>query len=333
LGEGKYGAREMTPAELNDFEKAGSAPSLGIPLSVIIPTRDEERTLGQTLAGVVNWANQIFVFDSFSSDRTLEIAREFGVSVAQRAFDNFAAHKNWALDNLPIRNRWILLLDADERLTPELRDEIAATIANESSGNGYYVARKNYFMGQWIRHAGMYPDWQLRLLQHGKGRYEERIVHEHIVVDGATGYLKNPLEHNDFKGLDRWFDRHNHYTRMEAIEVRRVLEGNPSRRMRANLRSRGPERTRVIKEFAYRYLPCRAFMVFIWMYFIRGGFLDGRVGARYCILRALVDYQISLKLIEMRSESIAEPEKERVQMAATDDTSIVSGSSGSAVVK
>jgi glycosyltransferase involved in cell wall biosynthesis len=286
----------MTRSETHD-------PGSRVPLSVIIPTRDEERNLGQTLATVVNWADQIIVFDSFSNDRTLEIARGFGAEIAQRAFDNFASHKNWALDNLPVRNQWILFLDADERLAPMLRDEIAGVVSKTAAPNGYYISRRNYFMGQWIRHAGMHPDWQLRLIRRGKGRYEDRIVHEHMVVEGATEYLKNPMEHHDLKGLDRWFERHNHYTRMEAIEVLNVLEGNGSRRIRPTLKSRGPERTRVIKEFAYRYLPFRAFFVFIWMYFIRAGFLDGRIGARYCILRAFVDYQISLKLIEMRSEA------------------------------
>jgi glycosyltransferase involved in cell wall biosynthesis len=272
-----------------------------VSLSVIIPTRDEERNLRQTLASIGDWAEQIFVFDSFSQDRTLEIAREFKVEVVQRAFDNFASHKNWALDNLPIHNRWILLLDADERLTPHLRTEISGVIADESSRNGYYVARKNYFMAQWIRHAGMYPDWQLRLLRRGKGRYEERIVHEHVIVDGEAGYLKHPLEHHDFKGLERWFDRHNRYTSMEAIEIRRVLDGSHSLRIASTFKSRGPERTRLIKEFAYRYLPCRALFVFIWMYLIRGGCLDGRIGFRYCILKAFIDYQTSLKLIERDS--------------------------------
>jgi glycosyltransferase involved in cell wall biosynthesis len=307
----------MTGAELNDSKSS-------LPLSVIIPTRNEERNLRQTLTSVVNWADQIFVFDSFSDDRTLEIAREFEVGVVQRHFDNFAAHKNWALDNLPISNHWIFFLDADERLTPELRDEIGKVIVSGASANGYYVARRNIFMDRWIRHAGMYPDWQLRLFRRGKGRYEERIVHEHVVIDGPTGYLTNPLEHNDFKGLERWFDRHNHYTSMEAMEIRRVLDGDRSQRIASTLMSRGPERTRLIKEFAYRYLPGRAFFVFIWMYLIRGGFLDGRIGFRYCMLKTFVDYQTSLKLIELQSESCELPQK-IVAAAPAEDASIVSG--------
>lgn len=304
----------MTIAETNDSR-------LEMSLTVIIPTRDEERNLAQTLESVVNWADQIVVFDSFSNDRTLDIARQFGVEITQRVFDNFAAHKNWALDNLPIGNRWVLFLDADERLTPQLRDEISEIVADESSRNGYYVARQNHFMGRWIKHAGMYPDWQLRLLRHGKGRYEDRIVHEHIIVEGATGYLKNPIEHNDFKGLERWFDRHNRYSSMEAYEIQRILTGDRSNRIESRLLSPGPERTRLVKEFAYRYLPCRAFFVFIWMYLVRGGFLDGRVGFRYCVLKAFVDYQISLKLTEVQSANTL-PSPEGMEAMPNTDRSI-----------
>ena len=275
------------------------------PISVIIPTRNEERNLQQTLETVTGWADQIFVFDSYSDDRTLEIARGFDVSVVERAFDNFAAHKNWALDNLPLRNEWVLFLDADERLTPALRSEIGETIARTGEPNGYYIARKNYFMHRWIRHAGMYPDWQLRLFRHRAGRYEDRMVHEHVLVTGGSAFLKEPLEHDDCKGLERWFDRHNRYTSMEAAEIYRMLEGDRAGRISGSFFSAGPERTRVIKEFAYRYLPCRALFVFTWMYIVRGGFLDGRVGLRYCLLKALVDYQTSLKLIELKSESIS----------------------------
>jgi len=293
-----------------------------VPLSVVIPTRDEERNLRPTLETVVGWADQIFVFDSFSTDRTLDIAREFDVPVVQRRFDDFSTHKNWALDNLPIRNQWVLLLDADERLTPTLRDEIAAVIAKEPTHNGYYIARNNYFMGRRLRHCGMTPDFQLRLLRRGKGRYEDRIVHEHVIVDGTVGYLKTPLEHNDLKGLDRWLERHNSYTRMEALEVRRVLDREDAGRIAGRLTARGPERRRVLKEWAYRYLPCRALFVFIWMYIVRGGFLDGRLGFRYCMLRAFVDYQISLKVMELGEEAGAAVQDASKREAVADSTRI-----------
>ncbi len=291
-----------------------------VPLSVIIPTRNEERNLAPTLKSVHHWADQIVVFDSFSDDRTLEITRDFGVEVVQRKFDNFSTHKNWALDNLALRNPWILFLDADERLTPELRREIAEAITDQSAPNGYYIARMNYFMGRRIRRCAMYPDWQLRLFRRDKGRYEDRIVHEHVLIEGAAGYLKNALDHNDLKGLERWLDRHNAYTSMEALEVRRVLDRNHSQRIPAKLSARGPERTRVFKEWAYRYLPFRALFVFTWMYFIRGGFLDGRIVFRYCALRAFVDYQISLKVLELRESEEALATAQAEQRSSANST-------------
>jgi glycosyltransferase involved in cell wall biosynthesis len=271
-----------------------------VPLTVIIPTRNEEANLRQTLMGICDWVSEIYVFDSYSTDRTLEVAEEFNVKIAQRSFDNFAAHKNWAIDNLPIRTEWLLLLDADERVSHELRDEISAIVSGGTDVAGYYVARKNYFMGSWLRHAGMFPDWQLRLFRHKCGRFEDRAVHEHVLLKGTSGYLKSPLEHNDFKSLSRWFDRHNVYTSLEAEEVAKVIARSSEIRMAGDIAVRGPARTRKVKEFGYKYLPCRALLVFVWMYVVRMGFLDGRIGFRYCILKAFVDYQTSLKVVEAR---------------------------------
>jgi glycosyltransferase involved in cell wall biosynthesis len=271
------------------------------PLSVIIPTRNEERNIRDAVESVVEWADEVWVLDSYSEDRTIEIAEQAGAQIARRKFDNFAAQKNWALDNLPLHNEWVFLLDADERITHGLSEDIREIVAAGNSCDGYYVARKNHFMGQWIRHAGMFPDWQLRLFKRQLGRYENRLVHEHVVLNGRAGYLKHPLEHNDFKGLQRWFDRHNVYTSMEAIEIFRLTRVPDAQRLRARWSARGPERTRRVKEFAYRYLPCRAPLVFLWMYLLRAGFLDGRAGFRYCLLKAFVDYQTSLKVVERES--------------------------------
>ena len=292
----------MTRTERSDSQTRRAAPGARVPVSVIIPTRNEERNLRQTLSSVIHWADQVIVFDSFSDDRTVEIARELQAHVVQRRFNNFAEHKNWALDNLPLGNEWVLFLDADERVTGELSEEIGGLLHREDCCDGYYVARKNYFMGRWIRHAGMYPDWQLRLFRRHLGRYEERLVHEHVLLNGRVGYLKNPVEHIDFKGLERWFDRHNLYTSFEAIEILRLRQNLGGARIRSRFFFRGPERTRLIKELAYRYAPCRSPLVFFWMYVVRGGFLDGRMGFRYCLLKAFVDYQTILKVLEIESD-------------------------------
>jgi glycosyltransferase involved in cell wall biosynthesis len=281
-----------------------------VPVSVVIPTRNEERNLLDTLLCVIDWADEVVVFDSLSDDRTVEIAQSLKVPVVQRRFDNFSAHKNWALQNLELRNEWLLFLDADERLTSSLKAEIYGHVSNPCcSFAGFYIPRKNYFMGLWIKHAGMYPDWNLRLFRRSLGRYENRIVHEHVLLNGSVAYLHNPLEHNDFKGLARWLDRHNTYTSMEAQEIYRLMIGTaPSNTITGKAITRGPQRRRLMKELAYRYLPCRPFILFVWMYFVRAGFLDGAVGFRYCLLKATAEYLTNLKLLELREGGSARAE-------------------------
>ena len=271
------------------------------PVSFIIPTRNEERNIRNALASVLGWADQIYVLDSFSDDRTVEIAREMGTDVAQRRFDNFATQKNWALNNLPLRNDWIFFLDADERVTPALRNEVARLLP-VCGYDGFYVPRRNFFMGGCLRHGAWAPDWNLRLFKHRLGRYEQRIVHEHVILKGPAGFLRNPLEHNDYKGLDRYFERHNIYSSMEAIEVFRTLGSSGSGALKGNLLKRGPQRRRRLKNLAYRYLPCRTLFKFFWAYILKGGCLDGRLGFRYCVLQSFYEYQVSLKLMELRSD-------------------------------
>ncbi|MDX8410707.1 MAG: glycosyltransferase family 2 protein [Mariprofundaceae bacterium] len=268
-------------------------------LSVLIPTKDEERNIAACIDSV-SFAGEIIVFDSLSTDYTLEIAGAKGARIMQRKFDVFSTHKNWALDNIGFDNEWILILDADERVSPELREEIISLINAPPLLNGYYVARKNMFSGKWIRHCGMYPDWQLRLLRRGKARYEDRIVHEHMILEGKAGFLNEPLFHHDYKGMNRYFDRHNHYSDLEAIEIYRELAGSTSPPTSGDVFIKGPHRRRALKNFAYHWLPMRPFFVFCYMYFLRFGFLDGRIGFRYCLLRAIYEYQISLKLLELR---------------------------------
>ncbi|MEQ9348979.1 MAG: glycosyltransferase family 2 protein [Alphaproteobacteria bacterium] len=190
-------------------------------------------------------------------------------------------------------------------MTPALADEIRRTIARPDAADGYAIARKNLFQGVWIRHAGMYPDWQLRLFRRGRARYEDRIVHEHMMVEGRTDQLREPMIHHDYKGIERYFERHNSYTSLEAVEAFRLMHGlaGADHAHLAHLNATGdaaPARRRRLKSFAYRYVPCRSLAVFLYMYVWRLGFLDGRRGFRYCLIRAFHEYQLSLKLDELR---------------------------------
>jgi len=271
-----------------------------IPISVLIPTRNEERNLPACLESVA-WAGERVVFDSLSDDRTLEIAAEHGARVVQRAFDDFARHKNWALDEIDFAHPWVLILDADERVTPALAEEIAALFAEgEPACDGYYLARRIFWRGRWLRHGGRYPDYNLRLIRRGRGRYEQRRVHEHMVVEGPVGYLRHPLDHDDDKGIERYIERHNHYSTLEALEILRAEAGAAAEEIAPDLRRRGPQRRRALKRWAYRWLPARPLFVFLYLYLFRLGFLDGRPGLDSALLRAIYEYQIDLKLRELR---------------------------------
>jgi len=160
-------------------------------LSVLVTTYNQESNIGRCLDSVAGWASDIWVLDSFSTDRTLEIVRCTPVQVRQRPFDDFAANKNWALDYLPWRHEWILILDADETAPAALREEVDRLLEKDGAGYaGFYVNRRVYFLGRWLRHCGWYPNWNLRLFRRKFGRYENRKVHEHLLVQGNGGMIE-----------------------------------------------------------------------------------------------------------------------------------------------
>lgn len=269
-----------------------------IPVSVLIPTKDETRNI-KACINSLEWADEIVVFDSHSTDDTVEIAQSLGVRIVKRVFDNFSTHKNWALNNIKFRNDWILLVDADERATEHLAEEIFEITQRTDASDGYYVP---ILVWMWDRPIHChYPVYNLRFLRRGKGRYENRIVHEHMIIEGKVGYLRNHLINHDKKGIERYFDRHNTYSTFEAIEAYRLLLGiGDDQKIDASLNTTGPLRNRVLKNFAYRYLPARPIFMFLWFYIFKRGFLGGRVGFRYCALRMFYEYQVDLKLIELR---------------------------------
>lgn len=274
-----------------------------IPVSVLVPTKNEEQNLEACLSCLARF-DEVIVFDSYSTDRTIEVAEKCGARVVQRGFDNFSTHKNWALANIPFRNAWIFIVDADEQVESSLADEIFQVVINKNHINdGYFIPRKNMFAGVWIRHGGWYPDWQLRLFRRGMARCESRIVHEHMLLNGKAGYLTNHLLHHDYKGIERYFDRHNTYSSMEAVEIYRALKqlGDQSDQINPSIFSKGPERRRYLKLMACRYLPFRPLFKFFWMYIFRGGFLDGRIGFRFSLLHTFYEYQVSLKFEELRN--------------------------------
>jgi glycosyltransferase involved in cell wall biosynthesis len=275
-----------------------------VPITFIIPTRNEERNIAGAVETVSSWADQVFVLDSFSEDRTCEIAEEMGAETVRHEFVNFSGQKNWALANLPLRNEWIFFLDADERISPKLRAELSGAVEQGTSDiDGYYIPRLNYFLGVPLRHGGWHPDRRLVFFRHPKGRYESRSVHEHVVVEGRVANLRNPIIHyNDNKGFHQYFDRHNAYSTMEALEAHKsIFEPRRDSIFKASLTGSAPQRRRAIKEWAYRNLPYRPLFKFVWSYVFRLGFLDGSAGFKYSALQAFYEFQVGLKIEELKS--------------------------------
>ncbi len=287
-----------------------TSPDSKIPVSVLIPAKNEEANLPACLESVAR-ADEVFVVDSKSSDRSVEIAESLGANVVQFHFNGgWPKKKNWSLENLPFRNEWVLIVDCDERITPELWDEIADAIQNPDY-DGYYLNRRVYFLGKWIRYGGKYPDWNLRLFKHKKGRYEnlnteevpntgDNEVHEHVILKGSVGYLKNDMEHRDFKDIYHWLERHNRYSNWEARVYLNMLTGkDDSGTIGANLFGTPVQRTRFLRR-VWVWLPFKPTLRFILFYFIRLGFLDGKAGYVYGRLLSQYEYQIGVKLYELQ---------------------------------
>jgi glycosyltransferase involved in cell wall biosynthesis len=281
-----------------------------IPISVLIPAKNEESNLPACLESLQR-ADEVFVVDSQSSDRSVEIAKTYGANVVQFQFNGrWPKKKNWSLDNLPFRNEWVLIVDCDERIPPELWDEISTAIQNPDY-DGYYLNRKVFFLGKWIRYGGKYPDWNLRLFKHKQGRYEnlnteevpntgDNEVHEHVVLDGSVGYLKNDMLHIDFRDIYHWLDRHNRYSNWEARVYFNLLNGkDDTGTIGAKLFGDAVQRKRFLKKLWVR-LPFKPMLRFMLFYIIRLGFLDGKAGYIYGRLLSQYEYQIGVKLYELR---------------------------------
>jgi len=265
-------------------------------VSILILTLNEERNIAACLESV-KWSDDVVVLDSFSTDRTVEIARSFGARVIQRKFDNWSSHQNWALKEIPFKNRWVYYSDADEIVPPELRDELLGIAADTSLKPAAYRLRyKNFFCGRWIRHCGIYPVWVMRFFQPDKVRFE-RIVNPVAVVDGEEGRLANHFHHFSFNnGLQAWFEKHNRYSQQEAVESLHSVRG--ARLDWGALIGNAVARRRLLKELSFR-LPCRPILRFVYMYLFRLGFLDGWQGYTYCRLLTIYEYMIVLKVIEI----------------------------------
>jgi glycosyltransferase involved in cell wall biosynthesis len=274
-----------------------------VPLSVIIPIKNEAHNLPRALASVA-WADEVWVVDSESTDNSRAIAEEAGATVVQFAFNGtWPKKKNWSLENLPLGHDWVFILDADETLPPEAEAEFRAIVSNKNHPvDGYWINRRFMFMGQWMRHA-YYPNWNLRLFRHRLGRYEkltdvptesgDNEVHEHVVIQGGTGRLTVEMNHYPFPDVATFVEKHNRYSNWEARVAVFGLKDQTSLQMdRVTWRRR-------FKRWSLG-LPCRPLLRFCYVYFVQRGFLDGRPGWYFARLHACYELMTVAKTYELK---------------------------------
>lgn len=274
-------------------------------LSVIILTHDEAANLPLCLQSLERLNAEVFVVDSGSTDRTIEIAKQAGCSVAFHPWECHATQLNWAMQNLPITTPWIMRLDADERLMPELVEELHRVLPETSKEvAGYRVKRRVFFMGRWIRHGGYYPTWLLRIWRNGQAVCEQRWMDEHMILTAGTiANLQFDIIDENQKGLGFWIDKHNRYADREVYDIagfKPQTIGVPTAQPTAELIQRRWVKTNIYSRFP-RFI--RVFIYFFLRYVIGLGFLDGIEGLIFHVLqgfwyRFLIDaklYELSLK--------------------------------------
>lgn len=276
-----------------------------VPVSVIVPVKNEAANLRRCLPAL-GWADEVFVVDSHSTDDTVAVAESMGATVVPFSFNGtYPKKKNWALENLAFENEWVLIVDADEVVTPDLAAEIAARVAADET-DGYYLNSRYYFLGRRIRHCGYSECWNLRLFKHRLGRYEriparpgsdagDNEAHEHVELQGRPARrLRNALDHHAYPTISAWVEKHNRYATWEAEQHEHFLTSavppgiGPGKRWKRRLKK------------VYMRLPLRPFVRFLYAYGLRLGFLDGYPGLVFCGLLSFYDFLIVAKRYERR---------------------------------
>lgn len=282
-----------------------------IPVSVMIPAKNESGNIEECIRSVA-FSDDIVVVDSRSTDGTAVTAERLGARVVQFDWNShFPKKKNWALESVKWKHDWVLILDADERITSSLAGEIATVVASHEY-DGYYVNRRFMFMGGWLKHCGYYPSWNLRLFRYAAGRYEkcsetsdtqsgDNEVHEHVILQGRAGYLKNDMLHYAYPDIGTWIEKHNRYSNWEA----HMLLTGPTEHedsLKALLFGTPLQRKRFLKLLA-KYLPFRPSLRFLYHYIWRLGVLDGYRGWVFCRLMAWYEFVSIVKAHELSRET------------------------------
>ena len=269
-----------------------------VPVSLLIPCKNEENNIARCIQSV-QWVNEIFVVDSESSDKTIEIAESLGAKVVQFKYEGgWPKKKNWALENLPFTNEWVLILDADECLPPKAQNEIEEIVSNtHEKHSGYWINRRYFFLGKPLKHA-YFPNWNLRLFKHKLGRYEkitdlstnsgDHEIHEHVVVQGSSGKLNSIMDHHAFPTIESFVEKHNRYSNWEAVVESSTTDDESS------LQHDGVRGKRKLRRI-FRKLPFRPTLRFLYVFLWQRGILDGWRGYVFSRLHAQYEYLSAAK--------------------------------------
>lgn len=293
-------------------------------ITVIILTHNEERHIARSLESVASFASEVFIVDSFSTDRTVEIAQALGAVVLTNPWTNYAQQFQWGLDNAPITAEWILRLDADEIIEADLAERIRRELPSlPADVTGINIDRKHIFMDRWIRHGGRYPLTLLRIFRKGKGRIEQRWMDEHIIVEsGRTVHFAGGFSDHNLNDLSFFTDKHNKYATREAVDVLNQRHGLFARdvEVTAGSASRQAAFKRFVKERIYNRIPFPVSTLgyFLYRYIFQLGFLDGREGLIYHFLQGYwYRFLVGAKIVELEGAIIhlASAEEKHAELA------------------
>ena len=271
-------------------------------ISVLILTKNEEKDLPGCLESV-SWSDDVVVYDSFSADRTVDIAEEFGARVIRRQFDNWSSHQNWGLRNIQFKYEWVFYIDADERMSPELVKSVQAAVSSPGDCVAFRIERRDFWGQTWLKRVQA-SSYYIRLFKPEFISYE-RLVNPVTIVDGKCGDVNGFLNHYPFsKGVNHWLERHNSYSSFEAqqiVESELHAEASFLTLLENGLTVKDFNQRRSYQKALFYRLPARPVVKFLLFYVIRMGFLDGVAGLRYSILQSIYEYMIVLKVKEMNS--------------------------------
>lgn len=286
----------------------GTSSKPAFPVSVVLLTLNEEVNLSACLASLVGWAKEIFIVDAGSKDKTLEIAKQFGAVVVEHPFETHSKQWRWALDHLPIQSEWVLALDADQQVTPELAQEIRSLSAPALDGvDGIYVKRRQWFRNRWIKHGGYYPKYLLKMFRPNKVVIDPKdLVDHHFYIPGKVLKLQHDIIEANKKedDISFWIEKHNRYAALLAREEYRWQSGNRESALTPSLAGSPDQKILALKGY-WRRMPLfvRPFAYFIYRYFFLLGFLDGKQGAIFHFLQAFwFRLLVDIKLDELQRE-------------------------------